>query len=495
MRRAVEIELAVAPRTGGVSRQRWLYEAIRAAILDGRLLAAARLPASRELARQYGLSRGTVTAVYGQLAAEGYLVGSVGRGSFVAPDLHESKPRPSPAAASARSQGAPAMLSQRGQKLARTIFPVRGYPELQRAFRPSQPDLAAFPFDLWTRIAARRSRLSKRDMLASGDALGYRPLREAIAEHLRSARGVACSADQVAVLGSVQQTLDLSVRLLLDPGDRVWLEDPGYAGARLVFEAAGAKVVGVPVDAHGMNVAVGRRRAPRARLAYVTAGRQAPLGVPLALERRLALLAWAESAGATVIEDDYDSEYRFSGSPLAALKSLDTGDRVIYAGTFTKFLFPSLRLAYAVLPERLVEAFAAALSLTWRHASVLPQAVLSDFMGEGHFGRHLRRMRLLYAERAEALRRSADRHFDGLLEIPALTGGLDTPAFLPRNLDDRLIAQRAHAAGVESRPLSAYAVDAPPPSGLVLGFAAIGSKDIDAAAAALARVIKSAQRR
>ena len=471
--------------------QRWLYEALRAAILEHRLAPGARLPASRDLARQHGLARGTVFAVFAQLAAEGYLVGAVGRGSFVAPDLPDIKPQAAPAVAMDRKRRSGTVLSKRGQMLARTPFPVASHAEASRAFRPSQPDLAAFPFDLWTRIAARRSRLSKLALLGNGDALGYRPLRDAIAAHLQFARGIACSGDQVAIIGSVQQALDLCARLLLDPGDQAWLENPGYAGARLILEAAGAKVVPVPVDAGGMNVAAGRKLAPKARLAYVTAGRQAPLGMPLALDRRLALLAWANAVDATVIEDDYDSEYRFIGSPLAALKSLDAGDRVIYAGTFTKFMFPSLRLAYMVLPDRLVEPFAAALSLTWRHPSVLPQVVLAEFIAEGHFGRHVRRMRLLYAERAKALRRAVDRHLDGLLDLPAITAGLDAPAFLPKGSDDRQVARIALEAGVESRPLSSYAIGNKSPAGLVLGFAACGTKEIAAGAATLARVVES----
>jgi GntR family transcriptional regulator/MocR family aminotransferase len=491
MRQAKEVELALPPRPAGATLQRWLYESIRDAILDRRLAPGSRLPATRELGVQHGLSRGTVLAVFDQLAAEGYLVGRTGCGSFVAPDLPEGEVAPFPPEVPAARRVPAARLSERGRLLARSYFPILGDGQVAAAFRASQPDLAAFPFELWTRISARRSRLADRSVLAAGDALGHRPLREAIAEHLRSARGLACTADRIAIVGSVQQAVDLCARLLLDPGDQAWLEDPGYAGARLVFEAAGAAIIPVPVDAKGLNVDLGRLRAPMARLAYVTAGRQAPLGMPLALDRRLALLAWADAADATVIEDDYDSEYRFTGSPLAALKSLDASDRVVYAGTFTKFLFPSLRLAYAVLPERLVEPFAAALAVTSRHAPVLPQAVLSDFMAEGHFGRHVRRMRLLYADRAEAFSRSMERHLAGLLEIPPITGGLDTPALLAGDLDDAEVTRLAAEAGVETRAFSTYTLSRRPPSGLVLGFAAVDAKAIEAGARTLARVIRS----
>lgn len=498
MRRAPEIEIALTARPGKMPLQSWLYGEIRAAILSGRLAPGTRLPSTRDLAARHGLSRGTALAVFDQLAAEGYLTSAVGQGSFVAPELPDRRPKTKPVsrkpqatAAAAGSTNQPGVvLSLRGRLLARTAFPLMGRTWPARAFRPHQPDLSAFPFDLWTRIATRCSRLSHRTMLTDGEARGYRPLREAIAAHLRSARGIVCSADNVVMVGSVQQVIDLSARLLLDPGDEAWMENPGYPGARLVLEAAGAKVVGVPVDSGGMDVSAGQARAPHARLAYVTAGRQAPLGPPLALDRRLALLAWAKENGSIVIEDDYDSEYRFTGAPLAAMKSLDEWGCVIYCGTFSKLLFPALRLAYAVLPDPLIEPFTAALSLTFRHVPLTTQATLHEFIAEGHLGRHVRRMRLLYAERAQALRKGADRYFTGLLDLPAIAAGLDAPAFLPQGIDDTLVARSAAAAGIECHPLSFYAMQGQTVPGLVLGFAAIGPVEIESAARKLARVLE-----
>jgi len=487
MRRSEDLELALAPRAPGVSRQGWLYAEIRAAVHAGRLAPGARLPPSRDFARQLGVSRGTVLGALAQLVAEGYLVGAVGRGTYVSGRL------PSLRGTAARKAGETAgRLSHRGVLLANTPFPLAGRPQPARAFRPHQPDLAAFPFALWNRIAARRSRLSRRAMLGDGDARGYLPLRRAIAEHLRYTMRIDCGEEQVVIVGSVQQALDLCARLLLDPQDEVWMEDPGYPGAAQVFRAAGARVVGVPVDRHGLDVDAGLRLAPRARLAYVTAGRQSPLGVPLSLERRMSLLRWAEQAGACVIEDDYDSEYRYAGSPLAALKSLDTRGRVVYAGAFSKLLFPSLRLAYAVVPDWLGDHFAAALSLTARHASLLPQAVLHEFMAEGHYGRHLRRMRFTYGERAAALEQAIVRRLDGLLALLPITTGLDATAFLPAGADDAAIAKMALAAGLETRPLSAYALDATAPSGLVLGFAAFDRPQIEAGVGILAGVLEAA---
>ncbi|ACC74423.1 PLP-dependent aminotransferase family protein [Paraburkholderia phymatum] len=501
MRRATEIDLALNERPDGMALQRWLYGELRAAILQGRLGPGARLPATRDLAARHGVSRGTVLGVFAQLAAEGYLSGAVGRGSFVASELPDGRFDAAPASEAPRlarrkagardTAKAEIGLSARGRLLARSAFAVDGRSFPSRAFRPSQPDLQSFPFALWARVAARRSRLLNRSMLADGEAQGYRPLREVIAEHVRVTRGIACAADHVAIVGSAQQVIDLAARLWLDPGDAAWMEDPGYQGARLVLEAAGARIAAVPVDAHGIDVAEGQRLAPAARLAYVTAGRQAPLGPALSLERRLALLDWAHTRGALVIEDDYDSEYRFEGRPLAALKSLDNAGHVIYCGTFSKLLFPALRIAYAVLPERLVEPFVAAWSLTGRHVPLDQQATLHAFIAEGHVGRHVRRMRELYGERAEALREAARRHWTGLLALPPIVAGLDAPAFLPVGADDALAARVAAQAGIETRPLSSYAVGHAAPAGLVLGFASIGVDDIDAGARTLARVLQA----
>lgn len=489
MRCAEDLVLALAPRAPRVPRQSWLYAEIRAAVHAGRLAPGARLPPSRDFARQLGISRGTVLAALAQLIAEGYLVGAVGRGTFVSAALPTMRDRVS--RTDDRGSKAKGRLSRRGILLAHTPFPINGSPLPSRPFRPNQPDLSAFPFALWNRIAARRSRLFQRAMLADGDARGYRPLRRAIAEHLRYSMRIDCSDDRVMIVGSVQQALDLSARLLLDPLDEVWIEDPGYPGALRIFRAAGARVVPVPVDRHGMDVDAGMRRAPRARLAYVTAGRQSPLGGTLSLDRRMMLLRWAERAGACVIEDDYDSEFRYSGSPIAALKSLDTCDRVIYAGSFSKLLFPSLRLAYVVVPDWLGDHFAAALSLTARHMSLLPQAVLHEFMEEGYYGRHIRHMRLAYGERAAALEQAIARYLDGLLSILPITIGIDATAFLPSKSDDASIARHAIAAGIETRPLSAYAIDALTPSGLVLGFAPFNRPDIEAGARTLAEVLEN----
>ena len=319
---------------------------------------------------------------------------------------------------------------------------------------------------------SRRARRDERVLLSDGDVRGYRPLREVLAEHLRVARGVACSADQIVIVPSVQQALDVAARLTLDAGDEVWMEDPGYAGARAVLQAAGATIVPVPVDAQGIDVAAGVRRAPRARLAYVTPGHQAPLGVTLTIDRRLALLGWARQSLALVVEDDYDSEYRYEGRPVPALQGLDRAGVVLHLGTFSKTLLPSLRLAYAVVPDALLDPFAAAKSILDRFTPPLGQAVLADFLDGGHFGRHLRRMREIYAERRAALLAAITAELGGALTVVGASAGLDLAARLPKGTDDRALADELAAAGVETLALSRHALERRDVSGLLLGFAA-----------------------
>jgi GntR family transcriptional regulator/MocR family aminotransferase len=337
--------LMLTPREPGTPAHRWLATALRAEILDGRLRPGARLPATRDLAGQYGLSRGTIVSAFEQLKAEGYLEGTVGSGTYVnkvLPDELLQVPRKAGAARPAR---APQRrdLSAFGER-ARPVPPYSFNPP--RAFRANQPALDLFPTALWAQVAARRLRRASANLLLGCDPLGYRPLQEAVAEYLRTSRGVKCGPEQIAIVSGIQEALDLTARLLLDPGGRVCLEDPGYVGAAAVFEACGAKIVPVPVDAEGMALPGAKARG--ARLAYVTPSHQFPLGISMSLPRRLALLEWARNAGAMIFEDDYDGEYRYSGRPVPALQGLDRHGLVIYSGSFSKVLFPSIRLGYLV---------------------------------------------------------------------------------------------------------------------------------------------------
>jgi GntR family transcriptional regulator/MocR family aminotransferase len=470
---------------------RQLYEGLRRGILDGTLPPGARLPATRGLAGELGVSRNTVLNAYVQLLAEGYLEGRAGSGTYVARTLPEELTQASPAAGPERSPAAPRRaLSRRGEVLARAAAAAPRPAVAPRPFRPGTPALDAFPFETWRRLVARHYRRPPRDLLGYDHPAGYAPLRRAIAAHLGPARAVHCDPEQVLITTGSQQGLDLIARLLLDPGDPVWFEDPGYPGARGALQGSGAVVVPVPVDGDGLDVAAGVARRPDARLAYVSPSHQYPLGMTLSLARRLALLDWARRANAWVVEDDYDSEFRYTGRPLAALQGLDRDGRVLYLGTFSKALFPSLRLGYLVVPPDLVDAFTAARSVIDRQAATLTQAVVADFLDEGHFVRHIRRMRTLYGERQETLLRAARREFGGLLEVCPCATGMHLVGWLLDGRDDRQASRAAAAVGVEAPPLANYCVEHRGRGGLMLGYACAEPRQIRDAARRLGAALR-----
>jgi GntR family transcriptional regulator/MocR family aminotransferase len=478
---------------------RQLYESLRTAILEGRLAPGTRLPATRELAAELSVSRNTVMSAFEQLLAEGYVEGRVGAGTFVSESLPDdllnarANLRRAP-----RSSVKGRRLSKRGELLAATSItvnaPARG---VVRPFRTGVPALDAFPFDVWSRLVARHWRRPRRDLLTYGDPAGFRPLREAIAHYLGAARAVRCSPEQVIVVAGTQQAVDLSARVLLDANDSVWVEEYGYLAARGSLAASGARLVPVPVDAEGINVAAGSRLCADARMAYVSPSHQYPLGVTLSLSRRLELLEWASRAGAWILEDDYDSEFRYEGRPLAAMQGLDTEGRVIYLGTFSKVLFASLRMGYMVVPADLVEAFSNARALVGWCSPVVEQAIVCDFINEGHFARHIRRMRALYAERRATLISTLRREFGDTIEIAHSAAGMHLLAWLPEGVDDRAIAREADARGVQAQPLSAFALkgaDVRRRGGLVLGYAAYNEREARDAVAKLSDALRAATR-
>jgi GntR family transcriptional regulator/MocR family aminotransferase len=468
------LDLPLTTRSAGRTLSQWLYEALRTAILDGRLARGARLPATRDLARQYGVARGTVVAVFEQLQSEGYVTSRVGSGTRVSDQIPEEIWQP------ARPRVAT------GRRPPPSPLPV---PAPLRPFRPFEPALDEFPIELWTRIAARRLRRATRALLGSGDVRGYLPLREAITAYLGASRGVRCVADQVVIVSGAQQALDLLARLLVRPGDPVWLEDPGYLGATAAFRNAGARIVPVPVDEHGLDVGRGIERSARAKAVHITPAHQFPLGAALSIERRLALLDWARRSGARIVEDDYDSEYRFAGRPIPALQGLDRGDCVIFLGSFSKVLFPSLRLGYLVVPPALLEPLLTLRSNTDRYAPTLDQAILCDFIAEGHLGRHIRRMRELYRTRLAALREASNAHLQGLLEIPSIEAGLNTAARLVCGLSSRQAEAAAAAQGVETVAVDRFALERRDVQGLLLGFAAFDPRQIRTGALRLATAL------
>ncbi len=475
LKRTTTFELMLHPRESGTPAHRWLYSALRAEILDGHLRPGARLPGTRDLANQYGLSRGTIVNAFDQLKSEGYVEGTVGSGTYVSKILPEELLHVTRVAKAQRpTQRKPRRsISDYGKR-------VKLFSGLEtrapRAFRTNLPALNLFPTELWTQITARRLRRASTNLLRGCDPLGYRPLREAVADYLSTSRGVKCAAEQVVIVSGVQEALDLVARLFLNPGDRVCMENPGYPGAAIVFEAVGAKISALRVDEEGMQL-----REPSLRgalLIYVTPAHQFPLGITMSLRRRLELLAYARKSGALIFEDDYDSEYRYSGRPVPALQGLDRHGLVLFAGTFNKVLFPSLRLGYLVVPPDLVSYFAATISVASRHAPLLDQAVLCDFITAGHFGRHLRRMREVYAERLSVLMESAQQRLAGLLEISNIEAGLQTVGWLRNGLAAESAAKAAATRDVEVIPLGRYSRGHKAQEGLQLGFAAVETAEI-----------------
>jgi GntR family transcriptional regulator / MocR family aminotransferase len=466
-------------QTSALPLYRQLYNALRGAILAGQLKAGARLPATRALANALAISRNTVMNAYAQLLAEGYIEGEVGSGTYVARTLPDELLQAR--AHTTEGQQLPRVgqaLSRRGARLASNQVPMSGFSTEFIAFRPGLPALDAFPYELWARLVARRWRRPQRSLLGYGDPTGYGPLREAIAAYLGEARAVRCQAQQVIVVAGSQQALDLTARMLLDEGDAAWIEDPGYLGARGALLGAGAQLIPVPVDDEGLDVASGAVASQNARLIYVTPSHQYPYGVTMSLRRRLALLEWASQASAWVLEDDYDSEYRYAGRPLAALQGLDGEGRVIYLGTFSKVLFPALRLGYMIVPPDLVDAFATARALVDRHSPAVDQAALADFINAGHFARHIRRMRALYAERQALLVDAARHELSGLLEVHSAEAGMHLVGWLPAGVDDVEASRRAAAYGVGAPPLSMYSLRPLRRGGLLLGYTAVGDREI-----------------
>lgn len=480
------LELTLSSRPPHQTLTDWLYAELRGSILEGRLRPGTRLPASRDFARQHSLSRGTVVVVFERLLAEGYLSSRVGAGTWVSQRVTAG------AHVRAEPQEPPAYV----RRVMSAYVRPKAYEgwvakEGRRPFQMRDPALAEFPAKLWGQIVARRARTFKSWLQTEDDGGGYRPLREATAHYLGSSRGVRCSAEQVVIVSGVQQALDLLARLLLKRDDPVWVEDPGYNGAAMAFSNAGARIIPVPVDEQGLSVAAGLRACGRPRGIYLTPAHQFPLGMTMSLERRMEVLKCASRVGAFVVEDDYDSEYRFEGRPVPALQSLDRGSSVTLVGSFSKLLFPSLRLGYLVLPPSLVDYFLAFRLQTDFRSVSLDQAVLCDFIEGGHLGRHLRRMRELYAARLAALVEGGRRRLGGLLEISNIQAGLYTVGFLKNGMSSREAETAAAAQGVEAVALDRYTLKRPDPGGVLLGFAAFDEatirRGLDRLAAALSR--------
>jgi len=473
--------LQIDPQSAS-SRYTQLYTALRDNILTGRMTPGSRLPSTRDLCRTLGVSRNTVTAAFEQLVAEGYLESRVGDGTYVSSALPDDLLQVHHQRTPVQSIVEPNLqLSERYRAIANTPMGGSAAAHLPRAFRTGIPALDAFPYRLWSALVARHWRHQTPDLLTYGDAAGYWPLRQAIADYLSAARGVHCRVDQVLITAGSQHALDLVAQVLLDPGDPVWIEDPGYRGARAALLGAGAKLIPVPVDQEGLVVEAGIAAKAAARMVYVTPSHQYPTGAVMSVARRLALIEWAQAANSWILEDDYDSEYRYQGRPLAALQGIEhygAQQRVIYTGTFSKVLFPGLRLGYLVTPPQLTAAFTQALDLAHRYLSVFDQAVLADFITEGHFARHLRRMRILYATRQQAFISALEAEVGHALTVDPAPAGLHLVGWLKPGWEDEQVAAAAAAQGIEVASLSAYRLLPNPRQGLVMGYAMLNESQI-----------------
>lgn len=462
-------------------RRARLCAALREAVRSGQAVLGERLPSSRHLAQDLGLSRVTVEAAYAQLETEGYLRRQVGQGSFVAIDMDAAVPREASGALRPAGAVGELRLSARGQRMVDTGGCRE--PERPRAFVAGSPDLQAFPTGLWRQLLQRRLRQDAAALMFYGDPQGLPALREAIARYLGQSRGVRCHAGQVLVLTSSQQALQLLSATLLDDGDAVWMEDPGYAGARTAFSASGARLVNMPLDGEGATLDAAR---PTPRLIYLTPSHQFPTGQAMSLARRLAFIAHARATGAWLIEDDYDSEFLYDHQPTPALQGLDEQGQVVYIGTFSKSLFPSVRLAYMVLPEALVAPLVTVRTIYDGHPAQPMQAVAADFMDQGHFAAHLRLMRQLYRSRRDVLLQALHSHLPWATPMDS-RGGLQMAVRLPEGQESQY-TRRAAALGIATPSLSELYHTAPAIAGWRLGFAALAPEAIDAAARALGRI-------
>jgi len=449
--------------------QAQILSQLRAGVLNGRLRPRQWLPSSRQLAADLGIARATVVSAYEQLVSEGYAASVQGSGTQIATELPEKL-----------------MMAGAGGSPALPRPPKRsGLHEAAKPFRTGLVDWEHFPHQTWARLLGRAWRDPARGLLEASDAFGWPPLREAIATHLFEWRGIGCDASQVIITAGSTDALDLVRRVALKPGCKVWMEDPCYPTARMVLSAGGIIAVPVPIDHEGLDVRRAMGMAPEARAAFVTPARHYPTGITMALARRLELLAWAEQAGAIIIEDDYDSEYRYVGSPLPALMSVDHRARVIYAGSFSKVFSPLLRLGFIVVPASLIGPFRDERTRHGPQPSSLAQPALAEFMSSGNFAAHIRRMRRIYASRRAALIEELLHGEKKLFEISASPSGLSLLLRLPQGVSDLDISARLAAAGIEVEPLSRHYAGRNGAPGLLLGFAGFAEKELRRAATQL----------
>lgn len=484
-------------RQTSVPLYRQVYESLRSGILSGRLAPGLKIPGSRETAAELGVSRNTVTNAYELLASEGYLKMKTGSGTYVSAEIPDDFLKIKKFEFSREKNRGERRISKRTRSMFENRFRsgLTGQTfYLSRPlvpFAPCVPSIADFPFEIWAKIISRRLKRPTRNLFQHCEPAGYFPLRRAIASYLGASRGVTCAPEQIIIVSGTQQAMDLTARVLLDERESVWLEDPSYPGTRGAIATSGAKIIPVPVDNEGLNVEQGKILMAQPRLICVTPSNQYPLGVTMSLKRRLELLEFAEKNGSWIIEDDYDSEFRYTGRPVAALQGLDRDERVIYAGTFSKILSPALRIGYLIVPNDLVETFTRVKTLLDRHSPILEQIAMADFFNEGHFARHIRRMRQIYLERRRCLISALEKELNGLIKVKENEAGLHLIGWLDKDIKDNELAQLAAEAGVVCEPLSALSFSYPLDPGLVLGFACFDEMQIIDGVKKLRRVIET----
>jgi GntR family transcriptional regulator/MocR family aminotransferase len=464
-----------------LAQQRRLYEAAKAAIHQQRLGAGKKLPSSRDLARDLGIARNTVIAAFEQLAAEGYVRSAQGSGTYVSNLMKMASTKPV-----AASPSLDILLSRRGAQICAN--PAASRFEIQ-PFAPGAADFSAFPFKLWQRLQNRVWREGRSDLLDTGNSGGYLPLRHAITDYLRMSRSVKVSVGQVLITAGTQHALDLCAQLLADPGDLAWVEDPGYWGARLALRSNELSLRAIAVDADGAKPSEADI-ATHPRLIYLTPSHQYPTGAVMSLARRRELLDIAARKQAWILEDDYDSEFRYTGRPLASLQGLDTNNRVLYMGTFSKVLYPGIKVGYLVVPEVLAQPFKNALYDLQRPGQLMVQAALADFIQAGHFTAHLRKLRQIFGARREMLRRTlAAPLLERGIAISSEESGLHLVVELPADADDVALERRAAASGIQVRALSTYFLASPTRKGLLVGYAYVTPENILRYGHALAQLI------
>lgn len=472
-----------------------IYLALSRSILSGQLTPGKKLPSSRALAAELGISRMTVINAYDQLFAEGYLEAKHGAGTFVAAQLPEEflQIRNIMDQSQRKPLSRQLNLSEYGRFIRNNLEEISNHhaPSHLSVFQHSLPAIDQFPFDVWSKLVNKNLKYSSRQLAGYGDAMGVPALRRAVTEHIRAARGVDCDESQVMITAGTQQAIYLISRILLTESDAVWLEDPCHLGARDVF-ASCSQIENVPVDSDGFNIAAARSVQKRPRIVYVTPSRQFPLGMTMSLERRLTLLEWARDNQVWIVEDDYDSEFRYTSRPLPSLQGLDPASRVLYLGTFSKTLFPGLRLGCIVIPPDLVDIFASARSLIELHGSLIDQMVLAEFITDGHFERHIRRMRALYNERQQILINETKRELSGsALDVSPADAGMHLIGWLPDRLDDRKVSLACKEKSVFAAPISRYAVTGSHGPGLLLGYTAFNERELRSGVVNLARSLES----